>query len=327
MNATNIAAVDLNLLKAFEALLRERSVTRAAVSIGVSQPALSHSLTRLRHLFGDELFVRLPHGMEPTPKAHEIGILVEVALDRIRRALDLQHGFDPATTRRSFSATISEYAEVALIERLIRTMVERAPNADLRLMPLDVAAAPEQLDGGGVTLAIGHFRDQAPRFGRRLIYRDRLSGLVHCRHPVLAEPLTAERYVAWPHIVMSPSGKAIRAIDPHLAARGLKRRVAATVGTYLALPPVLRTTTMIATLPRITAEALLRHADDLVLIDLPFVQLIDVSMVWHVKTEVDPAERWFRDLVAEAARPLDSEIEAEGHGAAAADGSPGDDRG
>jgi DNA-binding transcriptional LysR family regulator len=304
MNGPNIAAVDLNLLKAFEALLRERSVTRAAISIGVSQPALSHSLTRLRHLFGDELFVRLPHGMEPTPKAHEIGMLVEVALDRIRRALDLQHGFDPATTRRSFQATIAEYAEVALIERLMQCMVERAPNADLRLMPLDFSATPEQLDGGAVTLAIGHLRDHAPRFGRRMIYRERLSVLVHQHHPALGQPLTAERYVAWPHVVMSPSGKAIRSIDPHLAARGLKRRVAATVGTYLALPPVLRSTEMIATLPGITAEALATLAGDLVRIDLPFVQLVEVSMVWHVKTEADPAERWFRDLVAEVARPL-----------------------
>ena len=90
MSATNIAAVDLNLLKAFEALLRERSVTRAAVTIGVSQPAMSHSLTRLRHLFGDELFVRLPHGMEPTPKAHEIGMLVEVALDRVRAEMQVR---------------------------------------------------------------------------------------------------------------------------------------------------------------------------------------------------------------------------------------------
>ena len=304
MNGSNIAAVDLNLLKAFEALLRERSVTRAAISIGVSQPALSHSLSRLRHLFADELFVRLPHGMEPTPKAHEIGMHVEVALDRIRRALDLQHGFDPATTRRSFSATIAEYAEVALIERLTQRMVERAPNADLRLTPLDFAATAEQLDGGVVTLAIGHFRDQAPRFGRRLIYREYLSALVHRHHPVLGTPLTAERYVAWPHVVMSPTGKAIRSIDPHLAARGLKRRVAATVGTYLALPPVLRSTEMIATLPGITAEVLVGLARDLVRIDLPFVQLVEVSMVWHVKTEADPAERWFRDLVAEAAKPL-----------------------
>jgi DNA-binding transcriptional LysR family regulator len=304
MNGPNIAAVDLNLLKAFEALLRERSVTRAAVSIGVSQPALSHSLTRLRHLFGDELFVRLPHGMEPTPKALEIGMLVDGALERVRRALDLQHGFDPATTRRSFSATIAEYAEVALIERLSRAMTLEAPEADLRLMPLDFPATPDQLDGGVITLAIGHFRDHAPRFGRRLIYRERLSALVHRDHPVLAEPMTAERYVAWPHVVMSPSGKAIRAIDPHLAARGLKRRVAATVGTYLALPPVLRSADTIATLPGIAADMLVDLAKDLVRIDLPFVQLVEVSMLWHLKTEADPAERWFRDLVAEAARPL-----------------------
>ena len=304
MSGTNIAAVDLNLLKAFEALLRERSVTRAAVTIGVSQPAMSHSLTRLRHLFGDELFVRLPHGMEPTPKAQEIGMLVEVALDRIRRALDLQHGFDPATTRRSFTATIAEYAEVALIDQLTRRMALAAPEADLRLMPLDLTATPEQLDTGGITLAIGHFRDHAPRFARRMIYRERLCALVHRRHPVLMQPMTAEHYVAWPHVVMSPSGKAIRAIDPHLSARGLKRRVAATVGTYLALVPILRASEMIATVPSITAATLAELSGDLIRIELPFTQFVDVSMIWHVKTEADPAERWFRDLVADTARPL-----------------------
>lgn len=304
MNGLNIAAVDLNLLKAFEALLRERSVTRAAMTIGVSQPALSHSLTRLRHLFGDELFVRLPHGMEPTPRAHEIGTLVAPALERIRRALDLQHGFEPATTRRSFSASIAEYAEVALIDQLTRRMTERAPDADLRLLPLDFAATPEQLDGGSISLAIGHFRDLAPRFGRRPIYRERLAALVHRNHPVLPGPMTAESYVAWPHVVMSPTGRAIRSIDPHLAALGLKRRVAATVGTYLALVPVLRSTEMIATLPGTTAANLAGLASDLVRIELPFVQLVEVSMVWHVKTEADPAERWFRDLIAETAQPL-----------------------
>jgi DNA-binding transcriptional LysR family regulator len=307
MNGPNIAAVDLNLLKAFEALLRERSVTRAAISIGVSQPALSHSLTRLRHLFGDDLFVRLPHGMEPTPKAHEIGMLVAVALDRIRRALDLQHGFDPATTRRSFSAAITEYAEVALIERLTRRMAERAPEADLRLLPLDFAATPEALDAGGITIAIGHFRDQAPRFGRRLIYRERLCALVRRSHPVLAAPMTAERYVAWPHVVMSLSGRAIRSLDPHLSARGLKRRVATTVSTYLSLLPVLRSTEMIATLPGITADRLAELAPDLVRVDLPFSHFVEVSMIWHLKTETDPAERWLRDLVTEAARPLNDD--------------------
>jgi DNA-binding transcriptional LysR family regulator len=205
---------------------------------------------------------------------------------------------------------------VALIERLAHAMVEQAPQADLRLLPLDFPATPEQLDGGVATLAIGHFREHAPRFGRRLIYRERLSALVHRDHPVLAAPMTAERYVAWPHVVMSPSGKAIRAIDPHLAARGLKRRVAATVATYLALPPVLRSTDMIATLPGITAGTLVDLAADLVRVDLPFVHLVEVYMLWHLKTEADPAERWFRDLVAEAARPL-------GDGAAPApEGSP-----
>ena len=122
----DIRAVDLNLLKAFDALISERAVTRAAGRIGLSQPAMSHALSRLRGLFADDLFVRTPTGMEPTARAREIAPLVSGAIEQIEAALNLAAGFDPATSAGIFTAGMAEYAEVALVGRLARSFAEHA---------------------------------------------------------------------------------------------------------------------------------------------------------------------------------------------------------
>ena len=142
----DIRAVDLNLLKAFNALIRERAVTRAAARIGLSQPAMSGALGRLRRLFADELFVRNPSGMEPTARAREIAPLVATAIEHIEAALNLRTGFDPALSGAIFTAGMAEYAEVALVERLAGAFAARAPQARLRLTPLNGGDAAEQLD-------------------------------------------------------------------------------------------------------------------------------------------------------------------------------------
>ena len=141
----DIRAVDLNLLKAFVALMSERAVTRAAGRIGLSQPAMSHALSRLRSLFADDLFVRTPTGMEPTARAREIAPLVSAAIEHIEAALNLGIGFDPAKSTGIFTAGMAEYAEVALVGRLAAAFAEQAPRATLRLVPLSGADAAEQL--------------------------------------------------------------------------------------------------------------------------------------------------------------------------------------
>src|ERR1700751_4378517 len=132
----DIRSVDFNLLKAFDALTSERAVTRAGDRIGLSQPAMSHALSRLRNLFADDLFVRTQTGMEPTAHAREIAPLVSAAIEHIEAALNLGVGFDPAKSAGIFTAGMAEYAEVALVGRLAEAFAREAANATLRLTPL-----------------------------------------------------------------------------------------------------------------------------------------------------------------------------------------------
>src|SRR5260221_6421941 len=144
----DIRAVDLNLLKAFDALISERTVTRAAGRIGLSQPAMSHALSRLRSLFADDLLVRTPTGMEPTARAREIAPLVAAAIEHIEAALNLGAGFDPAKSSAIFTAGMAEHAEVALVGRLAESFAREAPGATLRLLPAIGHEAIEQLERG-----------------------------------------------------------------------------------------------------------------------------------------------------------------------------------
>src|SRR5260370_3690955 len=152
----DIRGVDLNLLKAFDALISERAVTRAGSRIGLSQPAMSHALSRLRSLFADDLFVRTQTGMEPTAHAREIAPLVSAAIEHIEAALNLGVGFDPAKSAGIFTAGMAEYAEVALVGRLARAFPEQAPRATLRLLPLNGPAAAEPLPRGMIDAPVPH---------------------------------------------------------------------------------------------------------------------------------------------------------------------------
>src|SRR6201997_423072 len=146
IRSMDIRAVDLNLLKAFDALIRERAVTKAAGRIGLSQPAMSHALSRLRDLFADDLFVRTPNRMEPTARAREIAPLVSAAIQHIEAALNLGGGFDPAKSAGIFTAGMAEYAEVALVGRLAEAFARQASKATLRLTPVTGVEAVQQLD-------------------------------------------------------------------------------------------------------------------------------------------------------------------------------------
>src|SRR5271168_3863487 len=145
IHTMDIRAVDLNLLKAFAALTNERAVTRAAGRIGLSQPAMSHALSRLRDLFADDLFVRTPTGMEPTARAREIAPLIAAAIEHIEAALNLGIGFDPTKSAGIFTAGMAEYAEIALVGPLARAFAKEAPGATLRLLPATGIDIAEQL--------------------------------------------------------------------------------------------------------------------------------------------------------------------------------------
>jgi DNA-binding transcriptional LysR family regulator len=296
----DIRAVDLNLLKAFDALASERAVTRAASRIGLSQPAMSHALSRLRGLFGDDLFVRTPGGMEPTARAREIAPLVSSAIERIEAALNLGAGFDPATSLATFTAGMGEYAEVALVGRLAREFSRQAPTATLRLLALHGGDAAEQLERGAIDVAVAHLRAMPPAIETALLFRDPFVVAARKGHPVTEAPLTVEAYAAQDHVLVSPRGDPSGALDRLLVDYGQRRRVALLVATYLAVPAALAASDLIATLPSRAAGLIAAHAD-IAILPLPIDFAATISMAWHRRAASEPAQAWFRKLLVDAA--------------------------
>src|SRR4051794_13532636 len=188
----DIRAVDLNLLKAFDALISERNVTRAAGRIGLSQPAMSHALSRLRSLFADDLFVRTQSGMEPTARAREIAPLVSAAIEHIEAALNLGVGFDPAKSVGTFTAGMAEYAEVALVGKLAASFAEQAPRATLRLLPLTGVDAAELLERGAIDVAAAHLRALPNAIESTTLLRDPFVAVMRKGHPLAGGPLSLE---------------------------------------------------------------------------------------------------------------------------------------
>jgi len=296
----DIRGVDLNLLKAFDALISERAVTRAASRIGLSQPAMSHALSRLRSLFADDLFVRTQTGMEPTAHAREIAPLVSAAIEHIEAALNLGVGFDPAKSAGIFTAGMAEYAEVALVGRLARAFAEQAPRAILRLLPLDGRDAGERLERGAIDVAIAHLRGLPTAIESQTLLRDPFVVVVRKDHSLTAEPLSIEAYAAQSHILVSPRGDTSGAIDRILVDFGLRRRISLLVATYLALPAALAASDLVATVPSRTAAQIAGTAA-VAILPLPIDLEATVSMAWHRRAASEPAQAWFRSLLVNAA--------------------------
>jgi DNA-binding transcriptional LysR family regulator len=297
----DIRAVDLNLLKAFDALTNERAVTRAAERIGLSQPAMSHALSRLRSLFADDLFVRTPRGMEPTARGREIAPLVAAAIQHIETALNLGLGFDPAKSTGIFTAGMAEYAEVALVGRLAEAFARQAASATLRLTPLTGIDAAEQLDRGGIDVAIAHLGTVPPHIESILLLRDPFVVIARRGHPIAGQNLSIEDYAALNHILVSPRGDTSGALDRILVDFGLRRRIALLVATYLALPVALAASDLVATVPSRTARQIAATAE-VEIMPLPIDFSTTVSMAWHRRAASEPAQAWFRALLIEAAR-------------------------
>jgi DNA-binding transcriptional LysR family regulator len=298
----DLRAVDLNLLKAFDAILTEGAVTRAGNRIGLSQPAMSAALVRLRDLFEDRLFVRTPGGMEPTARARGLAVPIQHALREIEDALRKSPEFDPARARRTFVVGMTEYAEIALVERLTHLLRQQSDSIDLRLRSIAMLEYLELLDGGGVDAFVGHADEVPPRFQSALLLQDPLVLLARRGHPIFKTPIGVEDLVRWPQILVSPTGEARGAVDPILEQKGVERRVAMTVGSYLGIPLALQSSDLTSNVPQQIAARLskvlpLRSAP------LPFRHIVASTIVWHSRNESDRAQVWLRRLIREAAQP------------------------
>ncbi len=298
----NWGAFDLNLLIVFDAVMQERSVTRAGARIGLSQPAMSHALNRLRHMLKDELFVRTPDGMAPTARAEALALPLRKALSEMQLALE-PASFDPSSSDRRFVVALNNYAAVVLAPPLVAASLAAAPTVHLDLRPSGTLDIVERLDRGDIDLAIGGATGPGERFATTSLLEDPYVLVVRRGHPVSRQKLTAKSLGEVPHLEISSSREDTSFIDQWLAAHSTQRRVALRA-PFLSAPAILTQTDMAATLSRRVAQELIRD-HPLQICDFPFdAPQIRTTMSWHRRLEGHPAHQWLREMVLSVANSI-----------------------
>jgi DNA-binding transcriptional LysR family regulator len=295
----NLASVDLNLLVAFDALMAERSVSRAADRVGLSQPAMSGLLARLRALFDDELFVRAPSGMRPTARAKQLAGPIAEALRHVRFALERNTEFEPERSERHFTIGATYYANFTLLPAFIRMMREEAPNTSVRLCGVGFREAVTMLDGGDIDLAIGVFADVPKRISVKALMSDRAVCIARAGHPALVDGLSLDKFVELPHARVVMSGDPFASVDDELAQCGLARRTAFIIQNFYSLAVAVASSDLIALVPARVAAALVLR-EPIAVHALPFnVELQPLCLAMSRDRESDAALRWLRDRSCE----------------------------
>lgn len=297
----NLSAVDLNLLVVFDALMQERNVTKAARRLALSQPAVSHALARLRHMLRDDLFVRSPKGMVPTPRAEQLADPVRLAIEGLQRALE-DDEFDPAKATRTFRIAVDNYSAIVLTAPLAALVAKAAPNITLEFQPSGTLDLPELFDRGLLDLALGFFMQPPERFGHRRLISDGLVVLMRKDHPAAASRnLTTEKFAALPHLDVSSTRYTLAFVEQTLKRNKLTRRIAARA-PLLSAGSILVSSDSVAVLPNRIAQVLMRFYP-VVSRELPFVSpTLQTEMLWPRWLDSVPAQRWFRQMVEQTAQ-------------------------
>ena len=296
-----LAQVDLNLLVALDALLQEGSVTKAARRVGISQPAMSNALKRLRKMLDDEILVRSGSTMVPTPRAMELAGPVHDALTTIQQALESRSSFDPGQAKGRFALAGSDYTSLVLLPDLVETLREKAPGMELAVLNLPTELPARALESGEVHLAVGVFREVPGNHVQRALFRDRFVCVTRKGHPRIQGPLDLDTYCDMDHVLISPRGRGPGVVDHFLEREGRRRRVALRVPHFLVAPLVVSRSDMVLTLASRVACRLAEHLE--LDVHSPPLELptFTVRMVWHARFQHDPAHRFLRQQVAEAA--------------------------
>ena len=294
--------LDLNLLLVFDAVLRERSVVRAADSLAISQPAVSHALNRLRHALKDQLFVRTPAGMSPTPRAEQLALPVRKALNDLQLAVE-GDTFDPATADRRFTIAVNNYAAVVVVGPIVAAVRAQAPNVRLSLVPSGTLNLGDRLDRGELDLAISAREIDGERFASRLLIEDRFVAVLRSGHPALRKKLTATSLAELQHLGISSSREDLTFVDEFLKAQESARFVASDV-PYLSAGAVLVQSNLVAILGRKLAMEF-RRAYPIEIRELPFeAPPLHSLMSWHRRFDDVPAHRWLRGTIVGATTTL-----------------------
>jgi DNA-binding transcriptional LysR family regulator len=305
----NFRQLDLNLLRIFDTVLAEGSLTRAAERLAMTQPAISHALKRLREAMGQDLLVRTARGVRPTPYAEQIAPQVRAALIGLERAL-APGLFDPVADHVEFRLAMADATASVLLPPLMAALAQAGAQADLRVLPLITREPRPALEQGDADMAVGYFPDTLAALAaegdyaalrhERLYVTDYVCLMRH-GHPLARQALTLERFCAAQHLLVSYSGRPHGLVDTALAALGRKRRVALTVNQFHTAGLVVQRSELLTVWPRsLLAAAGLESAFALRALPFPMGG-VQVESLWHMRREADGAHRWLRERLREAA--------------------------
>lgn len=292
--------LDLNLLLVFNQLMLERRVSPAAEALGVSQPAVSNALRRLRHLFKDELFLRTARGMEPTPFAEQLAEPIAYALDTIHSALEQRSHFDPVKSDRRFTLGMTDIGEIYFLPPLLTRLHQIAPSVTLDTTRPGIADLKDEMEKGQVDVAVGLLPHLQGGFFRQRLFRQRFVCVFRKQHPLARKKnVTLADFLDGKHVRVVSAGTGHGEVDRLLQRKGIERRIALTVPHFVAVGYLLQATDLIATLPERLAQRLaepfgLQYATHPV--KLPEHS---IDLFWHAKMHQDPGNQWLRRVIYE----------------------------
>lgn len=318
MKAAHLSQLDLNLLKVFAAVHRERHITRAGRALFISQSAVSHSIAKLRILFDDQLFIRTPDGMQPTVLADQLAEPIRRALQSVSDAMQITRKFDPAVSELEFSIGMTTLQPFHFLPDFYRRFERQAPRMNLLLRSLQTGRAEtlRALDNGEIDVLLtvterGDNRALEPqRFINEDLFDDPLVCVVSKQNDLVGATMDLETYASLPHLVMASNRVTHTWIDDVLAKRGLQRRIAVIAPHPYAIPVLMSGTRLVSTVARSLVASLVQHAD-LRTLAPPFSGTSHVfQMIWSTRTQGDLALEWLRGLIRESCRDTESKLAA-----------------
>lgn len=293
--------LDLNLLVALDALLREAHVSRAAGRLEMSQSSMSLALAKLRALFNDPLLVKGASGLVPTARAQELAPRVAEALRQVESLLHGQQDFDPEQARDTVTLIVTDYIDFVVVPALVKAMAQRAPHVILRIVGPNPRRLGEVFSAGEVDVSVSYFPNPPASLRVRPLFQDRLVGIARRGHPYLAGARDLDAFCTASHVAIAPGEATMynALVDQQLERAGRNRHIQLSKPTFLGVPFIVEQTDLLATMPETVARGFTRFTDIEIFEPPLALEPLDVVLLWHDRTHTNPVHRWVRELIIE----------------------------
>lgn len=293
----DIRQFDLNLLRVFSQIYRDRKVSLAAEHLGVSQPTVSAALGKLRRRLDDELFVRTARGMEPTPLAQQIAPQLERALASIHETLAVQLPFDPASAQREFTVAMTDIGEMHFLPRLVAVLESEAPGLSIRSVRGNAVDLKSEMEAGNIDVALGHLPDLVTDFHRRTLFAQRYVCLFREGHAMDGGRADLQTYARSEHVAVLAAGTGHGRAEELIEQSGIRHKVRLRLPHFVALADLLEDTDLVATVPEVFAQRSTKHFRLRYCAHPVSLPAIDIGLYWYKKFHRDPGNRWLRNLI------------------------------